>query len=1224
MIFTNQNIKIWMWLVFLLTSMVYSNTLLAQSINQTTSSLQFSVFLIGNPEGQPVPNAIKQNLKKEMLQAGKNSAVVVLGDNVSGERIKQEFDNHTNDSYQKNLTWFDDYKGDVIFIPGEYDWFKGKKEGLKNLLNEQAIISRHLDNKTGLIPKNGCAGPTEVALNDSITLIAFDSQWFFHNFEKNSFDFGSDDKTSAFEELKNLLKKNYDKTVIVAAHHPIKSSGIHAGYFPPKTRIFPFTRINKHLYIPFPGFLYNIARQFLGFKQDLAHPEYKKYAATMNEMLKNHPNVILASAHEHSLQYHRINNIHQVISGAVVRNRYVKKLPSPSFAVSETGYARLDMFPGNEIQLSFEYLLPEEDTIKTAHKTLSRAITNPVAQQPKPTPDLSHSLEQGIISTKYQAGPWKKFWLGENYRKVWQTPVEVEKFDITSVKGGLIPVKRGGGMQTFTVRFEDKKGKQYNLRSLEKYTESVVPEPFQETFAANIVQDQISASHPFGATAVAALEEKVGLFHTNPAIVFVPDDPRLRQYRDELKNKLFLFEERPDDDWRDAAFFGHSKNIESTEDVIEELLENNKSYIDEAFLLKNRLFDMWINDWDRHQDQWRWASYKQKNSIFYKPIPRDRDQAFFLNQGIIPWIAARRWAVWKNQGFDYEIKDIAGLNFNARHFDRFLLTELSQKQWLATATELQSALNDTVIENAFKQWPEKIRQQSADEIIRKLKARRDKLPQYALDYYKILAKQVDITGSENEEYFLVTRLPDGETDVKIYDLKHNEPEELVYHRKFNLSDTREIRLFGINDNDIFKIQGTTQEAIKIRVIGGNDEDKIVDISTVEKTGKSTYIYDNFDRNTILSGSEGKDKRENTSNVHQYQRKAFKYNITSPALSTGYNVNDGVFIGGGFTSTIHGFRKTPFAQKHHLAVNLALKTEAFNVYHESIFNTVLNHWDLRIQTHIHGPNYTNNYFGYGNETRIEYFEGNFPESYNYIRNSGLSSAVSVRRRLGKVSIESGGFYETYNIEKKTNSFIADFSNNQLPENIFSQHHYYGIQGELKIDSRNKTLLPEHGFFGTTAVKWFMNGSRHDYFSQLIGDYRFYLSRRKNPRAVLAVRIGGVVNTGPYDLIHAATLGGKTNLRGYVRDRFYGDAAAYNNIDLRIKVTDFHTYIFTGKAGFFLFHDIGRVWYQDESSGKYHNGYGAGLWISPFGMSLLETHISCSEEATLVRFAFSFGF
>ena len=45
---------------------------------------------------------------------------------------------------------------------------------------------------------------------------------------------------------------------------------------------------------------------------------------------------------------------------------------------------------------------------------------------------------------------------------------------------------------------------------------------------------------------------------------------------------------------------------------------------------RRRLFDMLIGDWDRHQDQWRWIEFKENGKKVYRPMPRDRDQAFSI------------------------------------------------------------------------------------------------------------------------------------------------------------------------------------------------------------------------------------------------------------------------------------------------------------------------------------------------------------------------------------------------------------------------------------------------------------------------------------------------------------------------------------------------------------------------------------------------------------------
>ena len=93
----------------------------------------------------------------------------------------------------------------------------------------------------------------------------------------------------------------------------------------------------------------------------------------------------------------------------------------------------------------------------------------------------------------------------------------------------------------------------------------------------------------------------------------------------------------------------------------------------ERALLKARLLDLMIGDWDRHRDQWRWA--KLPGHPIWQPISDDRDQAFCRYQGVLLALARNRQPIFQNYGPRY--KGIAnGLTFNGREQDRFLLTDL--------------------------------------------------------------------------------------------------------------------------------------------------------------------------------------------------------------------------------------------------------------------------------------------------------------------------------------------------------------------------------------------------------------------------------------------------------------------------------------------------------------------------------------------------------------------
>src|SRR5688572_13454183 len=60
---------------------------------------------------------------------------------------------------------------------------------------------------------------------------------------------------------------------------------------------------------------------------------------------------------------------------------------------------------------------------------------------------------------------WRRFLFGENYRKEFAAQVTVPVIRISQFNGGLTPLKSGGGMQTVSLRLEDKNGKEWVLRN---------------------------------------------------------------------------------------------------------------------------------------------------------------------------------------------------------------------------------------------------------------------------------------------------------------------------------------------------------------------------------------------------------------------------------------------------------------------------------------------------------------------------------------------------------------------------------------------------------------------------------------------------------------------------------------------------------------------------------------------------------------------------------------
>ena len=1204
---------------------------------------QHTVYLIGDAgepfeNGNPVMNLVSEHLAKQ----NQGSTVLYLGDNIYprglphvGHRDRKE----AEDILLGQLEPLRGYKGNVFMIPGNHDWDKGKPKGYQYILHQEQFVEQQLarilgDSVNGFLPDNGCPGPVEISLSDELTLIVLDTQWLLHPWDKPRAEEGCGitRTVEVFGLLEEMLKQNAHKKVIIASHHPMYSYGIHGGVSNFKTHIFPLTEVSESLYIPLPGLgsIYPLYRKLLGNIQDIQHPKYKSIRNALEDLYRTHPNLIHVSGHEHSLQHIGKDSVHYIVSGSGSKSTYVKAKKYARYVYEGIGFGKVVFSAQGKVTL--EFWSPDSPDQPIYSQLLFTEKYTPLPDPSTLNLDFSDSTVLVNASDQYDTN---KPGLLANYRDTWKTKIEVPVFDIGKVHGGLEIIQRGGGQQTRSLRLEADNGKQYVLRSIEKYAEKAVPEALRGTLGAELVQDQISASHPYAAFVVPYLADAAGVYHTNPQVVYLPDDPRFGIHRADFAGSLALFEERAAGNRKDLASFGNAKKIISTPNMLKELYKDNDNQVDQLWVLKSRLFDMVLADWDRHDDQWRWARFKKDKGHYYRPIPRDRDQAFFVNQGFIMNQVKRKWAMPKFQGFDYKFSYVPGFNFNARYFDRDFLNEPSLDQWLSTADSIQNRLTDDVITSAIKKWPQPVYDLNGTEVIAKLKSQRDNLKDYAREQYLFLAKEVTVHGSNKKEYFHVERLSDEETRVRMYKrTKDAEKELLLYDRVFKTSETKEIRLFGFEGEDVFEIVGDVKKGPKIRVIGGDDEDLIKDSSRVGGPSKKTWVYDNLGQNQIESGKETKDMRSEHPEVNTYERRAFKYDKLIPLILASINRDDGIFIGGGVLFQNHGFRKEPFKSRHLITATGALATGAFNIKYNGIFTDAVGPWDLEIKSDLSAPNSVTNFFGYGNQTE---FDQQADENFNLeraidfyrIRFKYFNHTTYLRKQIGNhASIGFGHHLQAANVETDYDGedrFFLDTNNFEASEEFFSWKAFQGALVELEVDQSDNARLPTRGIKWNTQLGGYMGlNSRSEDFASVNSTIAFYFSVRLPARLTFATRFGAGHNFGDTEFYQSQVLGGLSNLRGYRKTRFFGDSRFFNNTELRLKLATVRSRLFPLSFGVNAFHDVGRVWVDGDDSDNWHNGYGGGIWIAPLNSAVLSLELSESEEELLFNFRLGFLF
>ncbi|MCH7973639.1 MAG: hypothetical protein IH949_07085 [Bacteroidetes bacterium] len=691
---------------------------------------------------------------------------------------------------------------------------------------------------------------------------------------------------------------------------------------------------------------------------------------------------------------------------------------------------------------------------------------------------------------------------------------------------------------------------------------------------------------------------------------------------------LTLFEERPSGNQSDAPFFGNTEKVIGSFDVIDLVRKDLDNRVDGKHLVRSRLFDNLIGDWDRHDDQWRWASYKTKKGLLFKPIPRDRDQAFFKFKGIIPSIANRKWAMRKLQDFDDDIRDIAGLNFNGRYVDRSYLTELSLEDWKEMADTVRFGITDEVIDAALRDLPDSIYEQSLY-LIPLLKSRRYLLPEFAERYYRVLAKEVDVVGSDNSDYFKVQRLDNEHTLIEIFKHKKKKAKP-VYSRNFKTSETKEVRLYGLGGDDLIEISGRVDESILLRVIGGRGKDKIIDSSYVLGGKKMTRIYPSpgkkkHTKDKLKVGNEVRDFTKRKSKQAVYDRKAFVYDLVSPLAYFGFNVDDGIYIGGGTLIKKYGFNKYPYKYSQKIQGNFAVATRAYNFVYEGDFIKVLGSWDLKTDIKVQAPNFISNFYGLGNET-VRLDSGS---DYYRLRINQITIQPALKKSYqDKHTISFGPIFENSKVEATAGRFVSDSTSNLLDPDNFTTKNFIGLHGNYYYDRRNDHHNPSRGStfkFEGIAENSMQTGQSASYFwGKIATSFSGYFTVMKPLKITYAFRIGGAHNIGKFYFYQANVLGGTKQMRGLRRNRFSGRTAFYQNNDLRIKIADLRTYIFPGELGIVAFYDQGRVWTDNKTSNLMHYSYGGGIWINLFEQFVISTYVSLSDDDELFSLQFGFMF
>jgi hypothetical protein len=798
--------------------------------------------------------------------------------------------------------------------------------------------------------------------------------------------------------------------------------------------------------------------------------------------------------------------------------------------------------------------------------------------QPPAAGDRSARVAAG---SQYEAGALWALFFGRDYRDLWTTPVEVPVLDLETFAGGLTPTKETGGRQTRALNFKGGNGREYKFRSIDKDPSEALPEEMRGGQIEGIARDQTSSGHPAAPLIAEPLLRAAGLLHVRWRMVVLPDSPRLGEFQKEFAGMLGTIEDKPDDkEPEETPGFERITRIVETEELYKTLRKSGSERVDARAYLRARLVDLFVGDWDRHYGQWDWG--KSERDGLWKPIPKDRDQAFSRYDGLLVGPARKKAFIGT---FEERYGDPMSSNWVAREMDRRFFAGLDEATWIAEAQDLSKRFTDAVIDDAVKHEPSEYYERRGGWLSRILKARRDRLVEAAGAWYRTHAQRVDVFASDDAERLEATHTGDG-LEVRLVLRDQPDPPTLV--RRFARDETDEVRVYLQGGSDEAVVRGTGP--ITLRVVGGAGNDLLDDAA-----GGGTRFYDAEGENAVRPG------RSTHVSTRPYDEpeppkderpRDWGHRWSTPLwLSAGSDI--GLFVGAGIQREGYGFRKEPFSTRQTVRVGYATDARRARADYVGEFHRAQSSTRFQVLARMSGIDVVR-FYGIGNDTSagIESLEG---DEFFKTHQSLLTFAPALDHSLAPSLRLRVGPKVRYSWTREQDRFldrVRPYGSGKFGE--------AGAQANVDWDLRDDIHAPRRGarvFAGGTLYPGVWDVDRT--FGEVHGEAAGALTARPLLESTLAARVGGKKVFGRFPYFESAFIGGsrqEMTVRGLHAQRYAGDASLYGNVELRVRLGRVPLLV-PNDVGIYGLVDAGRVYADGRSPGGWHTGVGGGIWIAP---------------------------
>jgi hypothetical protein len=361
-----------------------------------------------------------------------------------------------------------------------------------------------------------------------------------------------------------------------------------------------------------------------------------------------------------------------------------------------------------------------------------------------------------------------------------------------------------------------------------------------------------------------------------------------------------------------------------------------------------------------------------------------------------------------------------------------------------------------------------------------------------------------------------------------------------------------------------------------------------------------------------------DRRDDVGPPPEYP---YRYNrdwgsVWQPTGWLAYGPDVGLFVGPGAQVVHYGFRKYPWATRTRVRAGWAFEAQTGRA-------------DLDVE--VYGENSRVRYVLYTRASGIEVVRYNGPgnetvltepEEFYRVRQQQYlllpAIVIPIGRRLEFGLGPSVEYVKTRDDDGRIVAVTQPYGSGDWGQ--------LAGRARLEWDSRDSDRYPTKGIHarvdGALIPGWWDVDSTYGFVD---GSIAAYASASGVPfQPTIALRAGGRSLWGGYPFFASAFIGDAGSARLGRRHRYAGDASAYGNAELRLKLTRFFA-ILPGELGLFGLADVGRVFVVGETSDTWHPAFGGGIWLSLLQTStVVHAAIARSRERTGFYFGTGMAF